>query len=47
MVLVPYPSWVELKKYIIKRCKQDGGCNDGVGNWEHKIEELDKKVIEE
>ncbi len=47
MVLVPSPSWVELKSYIIKRCKQDGNCTEGVGNWERKIQDMDRKLKED
>lgn len=47
MVLVPVGSWVEIKSYIIKRCKQDGNCTDGVGNWERKINEMDKRLTNE
>ena len=47
MVLLPTPSWVEVKSYIIKRCKQDGNCQDGVGNWERKINQMDEKLRHE
>lgn len=45
MIQVPYQSWVELKSYIIKQCKQHGGCAAHVGTWERKIQTIDEKTI--
>lgn len=40
-VMVPYPSWVELKAFIIKICKQSGKCSGAVANWERTVEGMD------
>lgn len=47
MVMLPYQSWARLKSYIIKMCKQNGGCAENVGTWERKINKLDEKVLNE
>lgn len=46
MVYVPFPSWAELKAYIIKQCKRTD-CASYVSSWERKLSEMDKKITEE
>ena len=37
MVLLPHTSWVEIKTYIIKNCKQHKDCNKDITKWERKL----------
>ncbi len=46
MVYVPFPSWAELKAYIIKQCKRTN-CKEYVASWERKIQGLDDKIQNE
>ncbi|MBK8202409.1 MAG: hypothetical protein IPK68_08905 [Bdellovibrionales bacterium] len=44
MIQVPIPSWVKIKAFIIKVCKEKGSCGDNVANWERRVFELDDKI---
>lgn len=39
-LIVPVESWVELKKFIIKKCRESKNRCDGAGDWSAKIEVL-------
>jgi len=41
-VIVPVESWAEIKKYIIKQCKNNNDCNSNIGSWDRKINLIDK-----
>lgn len=43
MVLIPYKSYSELKKYIIKQCKQSNKCKE-VSSWDRTLENIDKNL---
>jgi len=40
MVLVPVESWVEIKSYILKKCKKNQDCNAQIGTWSRKIDSV-------
>lgn len=44
MVQVPIPSWVEIKTFIIKVCKEKGNCGDNISNWERRVFQLDEQI---
>lgn len=45
MIHVPVFSWVDIKTYIIQRCKTDpSGCNSAVASWDRKIKDIDDAV---
>lgn len=39
-VIVPVESWSEIKKYIIKKCKQNKDCNSQIGKWQSKVDKI-------
>lgn len=44
MIQVPITSWVKIKAFIIKVCKEKGNCSDNISNWERRVFELDEKI---
>lgn len=40
MIQVPPQTWAKLKAFIMKICKERGGC-DQVGSWENAIHRVD------
>ena len=44
MIQVPIPSWVKIKTFILKVCKEKDNCGDGISNWERRVFELDEKI---
>lgn len=45
MIYVPYPSWVEIKKFIIKVCKKPGmACDTSITSWDRKIIRIDENT---
>lgn len=46
-ILMPVQSWVELKAFIKKVCKQGNNCKQkDVSNWENTVNLIDEKVID-
>lgn len=43
LILLPPQSWAKIKSYIIKSCKKYGGCDQGVIDWESKID-IEKRL---
>lgn len=43
-VLVPAPSYAELKAFVIKACKATNQCDDAVKSWDRKLETLDLEI---
>lgn len=41
MIYLPYESWVEIKSFIIKKCRQHKGCGS---HWDKQIKAVDKKL---
>ena len=45
MVLVPAEaSWVPIKTFIIKMCKQNNQCQEEVRSWDRTIQKVDDNV---
>ena len=44
MVYVPAKSWAEIKKFIIKTCKQHKDCQKDIATWERKAKKIDEKA---
>lgn len=44
MVQVPYPTWVAIKTFIIKICKDSGKCSGAVSNWERTVGDMDSQL---
>lgn len=44
MVQVPITSWVEIKTFIIKVCKEKNNCGDQISNWERRVYDLDEQI---
>lgn len=42
MVMIPFPSFAELKAYLIKNCKAQN-CDKYIQSWERKVNKLDDK----
>lgn len=46
-MILPLESWMVLKKFIIKLCKEnDGMCDKQVSTWERSLETIDQAVEE-
>lgn len=46
MVMLPFPSWAELKAYLIKQCKRNN-CDEYIKSWERRVNKMDDKVKNE
>jgi hypothetical protein len=46
MILVPTKSWVEMKTFVIKTCKNTGKCDAKISSWDRTINEVDAKIDE-
>jgi hypothetical protein len=46
MILVPTESWVEMKTFVIKTCKNSGKCDSKISSWDRTIKEMDEKIDE-
>lgn len=44
MIQVPISSWVKIKAFIIKVCKEKGNCGDNISNWERRVFDLDQQI---
>ena len=44
MLLIPASSWVEIKAFIIKVCKQSGKCDAQISSWDRTVNTIDKQV---
>jgi len=44
MLLLPASSWVEIKKFIIKICKQSNKCDTQIGSWNRTVDAIDKQL---
>ncbi|MFN7824848.1 MAG: hypothetical protein ACK5P6_05750, partial [Pseudobdellovibrionaceae bacterium] len=44
MIQVPSSSWVKIKGFIIKVCKENGNCGDNISNWERRVFDLDEQI---
>lgn len=44
MIQMPAKTWAELKKWIIKICKNNNQCDDAVANWERTVDRIDNVV---
>lgn len=44
MIMLPYQSWVEIKKFIVKVCKNKNVCSGAVSNWERAVNTMDAKL---
>ena len=42
-VYVPAKSWAEIKKFIIKTCKQHKDCQKDIATWDRKLKKIDEK----
>ena len=40
-LIVPVDSWMDLKKFIVKKCRQTPKYCEGVGDWNNKINIMD------
>jgi hypothetical protein len=47
MVLLPFQSWAEIKKFIIDACKLTKACSGpSVSNWERTVQSIDAETIQ-
>lgn len=46
MVYMPFESYAEFKKYIIKQCKRTN-CDKYIKSWDRRILQMEKKVLED
>jgi len=46
VISMPATSWRELKKWIIKICKNNQACDSQVASWERTVQTIDEKVSE-
>ena len=44
MIQMPATTWRELKKWIIKSCKNNSQCDSKLANWERTVNTIDKSV---
>lgn len=44
MIQMPASTWRELKKWIIKTCKNNDQCESSVSNWERTVNSIDEQV---
>lgn len=44
MIMLPYLSWVEIKAFIIKICKDTNQCTGEIGNWERTVGVIDQQL---
>lgn len=42
MIQMPAKTWSELKKWIIKICKNNSQCDASVANWERTVHKIDE-----
>lgn len=46
-LILPLESWIDIKKFIIKLCKQNQGmCDKEVSTWERSIQKVDENLME-
>jgi hypothetical protein len=41
MVLLPFSSWIELKRWIIKECAVTRACDEAVSSWDRTLKTVD------
>ena len=44
MIRMPLETWVDLKKWIIKICKNNSQCDSAVSNWERTVNKIDEAI---
>lgn len=47
MIQMPAKTWKELKKWIIKICKNNSQCDSAVADWERTVHKIDQVVKSE
>jgi hypothetical protein len=46
MVLLPYSSWVQLKRWIITECALTKACDERISSWNRTLDAVDKMTEE-
>lgn len=46
LVMMPVQTWAELKKWIIKICKNNSQCNQ-VAHWERSVNVIDERLADD
>lgn len=44
MLLMPYGTWVKVKKFILEICKQTNQCSGEAVSWDRTVERVDQKL---
>lgn len=44
VISMPATTWRELKKWIIKICKNNQACDSQVASWDRTVETIDSKI---
>lgn len=40
-LIIPASYWGQLKAYLLKQCKKNNDCNDGLGKWQAQADKID------
>ena len=46
IIKMPLDTFLALKKYLIKNCKQNNNCNKEIDSWDRSLSTLEKKAKE-
>lgn len=46
MILMPLETFKAVKKYIVKQCKKNHDCQEGLDSWDRSMTTLETKATE-